>query len=131
MSSDEKSPETETKVSEVRETDSEAVTSTEKVEASEAGPEVPAPTEEIVEERIYTVPLRLAYITRSRLRRANKAVRILTEFVERHMKPERVLIEQEVNERIWERGIQRPPRRIRIRATKNSENIVRVYLAEG
>ncbi|NWF96362.1 MAG: 60S ribosomal protein L31 [Candidatus Thorarchaeota archaeon] len=87
--------------------------------------------EEIVEERIYTVPLRMAYWTGSRLRRSNRAVRILKQFVQRHMKPEGILLEKEVNERIWNRGIQKPPRRIRIRAAKNSENIVRVYLAEG
>jgi large subunit ribosomal protein L31e len=87
--------------------------------------------EEIIDERIYTVPLRKAYWTGSRLRRSNRAVRILRHFVERHMKPEELLIQPEVNERIWARGIQKPPRRVRIRATKNSDNLVRVYLAEG
>jgi large subunit ribosomal protein L31e len=87
--------------------------------------------EEIIDERIYTVPLRRAYWTGSRLRRSNRAVRILQKFVERHMKPEELLIQPEVNERIWNRGIQKPPRRIRIRATKNADNLVRVYLAEG
>ncbi len=91
----------------------------------------PEEEEEIIDERIYTVPLRKAYWTGSRLRRSNKAVRMLREFVERHMKPEELLIQPEVNERIWARGIQKPPRRLRIRATKNSENLVRVYLAEG
>ena len=87
--------------------------------------------EEIIDERIYTVPLRRAYWTGSRLRRSNRAVRILRKFIERHMKPEELLIQPEVNERIWNRGIQKPPRRIRIRATKNADNLVRVYLAEG
>ncbi|MHA2359213.1 MAG: 50S ribosomal protein L31e [Candidatus Thorarchaeota archaeon] len=93
--------------------------------------EEPEEEEEIIDERIYTVPLRKAYWTGSRLRRSNKAVRVLRQFVERHMKPEELLIQPEVNERIWARGIQKPPRRVRIRATKNSDNLVRVYLAEG
>jgi large subunit ribosomal protein L31e len=93
--------------------------------------EKPEEEEEIIDERIYTVPLRKAYWTGTRLRRSNRAVRILREFVERHMKPEELLIQPEVNERIWARGIQKPPRRVRIRATKNSDNLVRVYLAEG
>jgi len=100
------------------------------VKAPEEAPEE-VPEEEIIDERIYTVPLRKAYWTGSRLKRANRAVRILQKFVERHMKPEEILIQPEVNEKIWERGIQKPPRRIRIRATKNDENLVRVYLAEG
>ncbi|MFX1561022.1 MAG: 50S ribosomal protein L31e [Promethearchaeota archaeon] len=93
--------------------------------------EEPEEEEEIIDERIYTVPLRKAYWTGSRLRRSNRAVRVLREFVQRHMKPEELLIQPEVNERIWARGIQKPPRRVRIRATKNSDNLVRVYLAEG
>jgi large subunit ribosomal protein L31e len=107
----------------------------EESEVSEVTPEKAvaeeAPEEEIIDERIYTVPLRKAYWTGSRLRRSNRAVRILKEFVERHMKPDELLIQPEVNERIWARGIQKPPRRIRIRATKNSESVVRVYLAEA
>ncbi len=100
-------------------------------DAEEVEPAEVIPEEEIIDERIYTVPLRKAYWTGSRLRRSNRAVRILRKFVERHMKPEELVIQPEVNERIWDRGIQKPPRRIRIRATKNSDNLVRVYLAEG
>ncbi|NHI83443.1 MAG: 50S ribosomal protein L31e [Candidatus Thorarchaeota archaeon] len=99
--------------------------------AEEVAPAEVIPEEEIVDERIYTVPLRKAYWTGSRLRRANRSVRIVRQFVERHMKPEEIVLQSEVNERIWSRGIQKPPRRIRIRATKNSDNLVRVYLAEG
>lgn len=109
----------------------EAVEDEAEVEAPEEAPVEEVPEEEIIDERIYTVPLRKAYWTGSRLRRSNRAVRILREFVERHMKPEELLIQPEVNEEIWSRGIQKPPRRIRIRATKNDENLVRVYLAEG
>ncbi|OLS30077.1 MAG: 50S ribosomal protein L31e [Candidatus Thorarchaeota archaeon AB_25] len=108
----------------------EAPADAEEVEAP-AVEEEPEEEEEIIDERIYTVPLRKAYWTGSRLRRSNRAVRVLREFVERHMKPEELLIQPEVNERIWARGIQKPPRRVRIRATKNSDNLVRVYLAEG
>jgi len=99
--------------------------------AEEKAVEEAEPEEEIIDERIYTVPLRMAYWSGSRLSRANRSVRILKEFVERHMKPEELLIQPEVNDRIWARGIQKPPRRLRIRATKNADNLVRVYLAEG
>ncbi|MHA2046085.1 MAG: 50S ribosomal protein L31e [Candidatus Thorarchaeota archaeon] len=107
-----------------------APTDAEEVEAVPEEEE-PEEEEEIIDERIYTVPLRRAYWTGPRTRRSNKAVKVLRKFVERHMKPEEILIQPEVNERIWSRGIQKPPRRVRIRATKNSENLVRVYLAEG
>ena len=47
------------------------------------------------------------------------------------MKPEAelVYISQEINERLWENGIKNPPRKIRIRAVKTVEGLVRVYLA--
>ena len=119
----------------------EEIEEVEEAPADDDAPEVETPDsveadeveeeEEIIDERIYTVPLRKAYWTGSRLRRANRSVRILREFVERHMKPEELLIQPEVNEQIWARGMQKPPRRVRIRATKNADNLVRVYLAEG
>ncbi len=142
MSKKKKKKEEEVEVSE-DEPEIEEIEETEEVEEVEETPtdakedepvpedEEPEEEEEIIDERIYTVPLRKAYWTGSRLRRSNKAVRVLRKFVERHMKPEELRIQPEVNERIWSRGIQKPPRRVRIRATKNSDNLVRVYLAEG
>lgn len=85
--------------------------------------------EEIIDERIYTVPLAKAR-KGPRTRRANKAVRFLREFMEQHFKPESLVISQEVNEAIWARGIQKPPRKIKIRATKNIEGLVVVYLSK-
>ena len=130
----------EPELEEIKEPELEEIDETEEPEAEATAEEkAPEPTaeaeeeeeEEIIDERIYNVPLRKAYWTGSRLRRANRSVRILKKFVERHMKPEELHIQPEVNELIWSRGIEKPPRRIRIRATKNDENLVRVYLAEG
>lgn len=101
--------------------------------------------EEFVEERIYTVPLRKAWIVPPN-KRAPKAMRLIKAFVTKHMKLEagreeideeaeeeqrRLLISNEVNERIWRRGIEKPPRRVRIRAAKDKEGNVTVFLAEG
>ncbi|MBY9019032.1 MAG: 60S ribosomal protein L31 [Candidatus Lokiarchaeota archaeon] len=85
--------------------------------------------EEIIDERIYIVPLALAR-KGPRNKRANKAVRFLREFMERHFKPESLVISQEVNEAIWARGNQKPPRKLKIRATKNIEGLVVVYLSK-
>lgn len=101
-------------------------------EAEEAEAEEAEIEEEIVEERIYTVPLGRAWIAPV-TRRAPRAVRILRAFIRRHMKTneDSIVISNEVNERIWSRGIEKPPRKIRVRATKDREGLVRVYLAEG
>jgi len=88
-----------------------------------------APKEEIIDERIYIIPLAKAR-RGPRNKWAKKAVRYLREFMERHFKPESLVISQEVNEAIWARGIQKPPRKIKIRATKNIDGLVVCYLAE-
>ncbi len=123
----------------------------EKVEAEEELPpaeeEVKPPPrkeieEEIVEERTYTIPLGKACITPPN-KRAPKAMRIIKDFVKRHMKlekrteveeeeePRRLIVSNSVNERVWRRGIEKPPRKIRVRAAKDKDGNVTVYLAEG
>ena len=84
-----------------------------------------APKEEIIDERIYIIPLAKA----PRNKRSKKAIRYLREYMMRHFKPESLVITQEVNEKIWERSIQKPPRKLKVRATKNIDGLVVVYLA--
>jgi len=80
-------------------------------------------------ERIYTVPLGRAWVA-PKYRRAEKAVNVLRNFVERHMKPSSVVIDTKVNEAIWSRGIEKPPRKIRVRMAKDDDGVVTVTLAE-
>jgi large subunit ribosomal protein L31e len=86
--------------------------------------------EEIQEERYYVVPLaKKGYERVPRWKAAKKAMKVLREFLTRHMKPEgEVYISPELNERIWENGIKNPPRKIRVRVTKSLDGIVRAYL---
>jgi large subunit ribosomal protein L31e len=97
--------------------------------------------EDIVEERFYTIPLRKAWIS-ARKKRAPRAGRIVKSFVLKHMKvrteieeeeeePEKLVIDNEVNEKLWSRGIEKPPRKIRVRVIKDKEGVVTVLLAEG
>ena len=101
------------------------------------------PEEEIVEERIYTIPLRDAWRS-PRKHRVPRAIRIIRSFIQRHMKvgwkvpfeeeeeeEGRVIISNEVNEWVWRRGIEKPPRKVRVRAVKDRDGNVTVYLAEG
>ncbi|MFX1391525.1 MAG: 50S ribosomal protein L31e [Promethearchaeota archaeon] len=87
-----------------------------------------APKEEIIDERIYIIPLANAR-KGPRNKRAKKAIRYLREYMNRHFKPESLVITQEVNEAIWARGIQKPPRKLKVRATKNIDGLVVVYLS--
>jgi large subunit ribosomal protein L31e len=99
--------------------------------------------EEIVEERFYTIPLSRALV-RPPKKRAPRAIQLIKAFITKHMKlavkvsedeeeeelPQ-LIISQEVNEKIWDRGIEKPPRKIRVRAAKDKDGNVTVYLAEA
>ncbi len=87
------------------------------------------PKEEITEERTYIVPLRRAYGSPPKYR-AKKAVIILREFFKRHMKATELVILPEVNDEIWAKSIRKPPRKLKIRATKSIEGKVTLYLAQ-
>lgn len=98
------------------------------IEGREEVEELEEPEEEIIDERIYVVPLAKARHG-PRNKYAKKAIRYLREYMMRHFKPESLVISQEVNEKIWERGIQKPPRKLKVRCTKNVDGLVVVYLA--
>jgi large subunit ribosomal protein L31e len=99
--------------------------------------------EDIVEERIYTIPLGRALV-RPPKKRAPRAITLIREFVKKHMKMDtsalaeeergelpKLTISNAVNEKIWSRSIKKPPRKIRVRVTKDKEDNVKVFLAEG
>jgi len=99
--------------------------------------------EEIVEERIYTIPLGKALV-RPPKKRAPRAMQMIRAFITNHMKLEmrveaeeekeelpKLVISNDVNEKVWGRGIEKPPRKIRVRAAKDKEGNVTLYLAEG
>jgi large subunit ribosomal protein L31e len=114
-------------------------------EKEEGKPEKEELEEDVVEERFYTIPLRRAWIMPPK-QRAPRAMRIIKSFVQKHMKigvtkeaeeeteeekEERLIISAELNEKVWLRGIEKPPRRIKVRVVKDSEGNVTVYPAKG
>jgi large subunit ribosomal protein L31e len=130
--SEETIEEPEEKIEEIEEFSLDEITEEEEIseifeEEIEEVEEIEAPKEEIIDERIYIVPLAKAR-KGPRNKRAKKSIRYLKEYMNRHFKPESLVITQEVNEKIWERGIQKPPRKLKVRATKNIDGLVVVYL---
>ena len=110
------------------------------VEEKEPSKSVPAAAEvekeeseeeiEVVEEKTFTIPVgRLGYAT-DRGHRAPKAVRDVRAYVARHMRADEVSISNEINEALWERSINKPPRKITVRAVKDKEGKVIVYPAK-
>ena len=81
----------------------------------------------VVLERTYVVPLVKAR-KKTVYKRTPRAVRILRDFVKRHMKAEAVVILPRVNEVLWRQSVRNPPRRIVIKAVKYDDGTVEVDL---
>jgi len=89
-------------------------------------------------ERVFTVPLT---VTRQipKTKRAPRAIKEIKEFIRQHMidkgsdKEEQlkdVWIDFRVNELIWARGIENPPRKIRVKAIRFEDGLIEVSLPE-
>ncbi|MEM1537550.1 MAG: 50S ribosomal protein L31e [Candidatus Nezhaarchaeales archaeon] len=83
---------------------------------------------DVVEERVFVIPLRKARYV-GRWKRAPKVVRIVKEYVKRHMKVDDVKLAQEVNEALWMYGVKKPPLKVKVKALKGKEGKVEVKLA--
>ena len=84
---------------------------------------------DILKEQIYVIPLRDVKMA-PRWKRSPKAIKVIRAFLKQHMKSEDIKIDASINEKIWERGSQKPPRKIRVRAMKFEDGQVQVELAE-
>jgi large subunit ribosomal protein L31e len=86
--------------------------------------------EDAVKEQIYTIPLRQAKLA-PRWKRSSRAISLIRKYLVRHMKaePSQIKIDASVNHKVWERGSQKPPSSIRIRAAKFEDGEVQAELA--
>ncbi len=82
-------------------------------------------------ERIYTVPLSRAYNYSERYR-VWFAMKLLRAFLARHMKvePESVRLSAGINDLMWTHGMSRPPRKLKLKVSKDSGGMVRAVLLE-
>ena len=69
-------------------------------------------------ERVYTINLGKVLLSPNN-QRAKRAINMIREFAARHMKSEKVKIEEDVSHLVWARGIKHPPRKIRVKLTKD------------
>ncbi len=89
----------------------------------------------IMLEREYNVPLRAGWLKVAKYKRANKAIKTLKEFIARHMKIydrdlRKIKIDIILNNEIRFRGSKKPPAKIKVKARKFNDGIVRVELVE-
>ncbi len=81
-------------------------------------------SEEVLE-RIYTINLGKVLLSPNN-HRAKRAINMIRQFASKHMKSESVKIEEEINHLVWERGIRHPPRKIRVKLTKDEDGNIMV-----
>lgn len=84
--------------------------------------------EEAILKRTYVIPLRKAYYV-PRGKRANKAIRIIRDFVKRHLHVDNVKINSELNNFLWFRNREKPPRKVKVIVKKINEDTAEVELA--
>ena len=75
------------------------------------------------DEVIFTVPIRKIKKIVPRWKRAPRAAKFVREFIARHAKAEKIIIAPEVNEKIWERGIEKPPSKLRVKVKVVEEEV--------
>ncbi|MDQ1371536.1 MAG: large subunit ribosomal protein L31e [Candidatus Thermoplasmatota archaeon] len=90
-------------------------------------------------EMVFTVPLT---ITRNvpKTKRAPRAVKEIKDYVRQHLAdktmpkdevPEKdVWIDYKLNELLWSRGIEHPPRKVRVKAIRFEDGLIEVSLPE-
>lgn len=82
-------------------------------------------------EMVITIPLKATKMA-PRTRRAMRAIKEVRDNVARHTgsDSDKVWISKALNEKIWERGIQHPPKKISLKAVRLDDGLVEVSLAE-
>lgn len=81
----------------------------------------------IVLQRAYTVPLVGAY-AKTKYKRGDVAVKMLREYVQKHMKSGVVKISTEANNFIRQRGSARPLKKVSVMASKDKDGLTTVEL---
>ena len=80
-------------------------------------------------ERVYTIHIRnVKEVTRNI--RDPRDIREIRNFLTKHMKASDVKIDESINHAIWERGIQKIPSKITVKAVKDDDGVVTATLAE-
>ena len=79
-------------------------------------------------ERVYTISIDIKNIPKKQ--RARRAMKEIELFIEKHMKSDSVWVDNRINELVWKRGAEKPPSKIKVKATKFEDGLVEVVPLE-
>ncbi len=91
-------------------------------------------------ERVFTIPLTVTKIV-PKTKRAPRAIKEIKEYVRKHMMEKtseeddekdkkEVWLDYRLNELIWAKGIEHPPRKVRVKAIRFEDGLIEVSLPE-
>ena len=83
-----------------------------------------------MKERIYTVNLKSEFLKAARWQKSQRAVYTVRAFLKKHTKvdEDKIKIGATINEKIWDRGNQHPPTKIRIKTIQTDEGLVKAEM---
>ncbi len=81
-------------------------------------------------ERTYIIPLRKGVMKAPKYMRAHKAIIVLRQFLQRHMKSKEVKIGPYLNSKILEHGRKNVPHHVEVKVIKNKDGIVKAEYAK-
>jgi len=85
----------------------------------------------MVIERVYNIPLRKGFRLAARQKKSKKAIRVLKEFLSRHLKQsdmKKIYIGKNLNEELWKHGIKNPPGQVKVVVIKQDNGDVNAEL---
>jgi large subunit ribosomal protein L31e len=72
-------------------------------------------------ERSYNIPLRKKTRETAKHKKTPRAIRIIREFLKKHMKAEEVKLGMHLNEHMWKHGIKNPPHHVKVHVIKEDD----------
>jgi large subunit ribosomal protein L31e len=84
----------------------------------------------MADEKILTLNLRKKMLKVAEWKRGKYYSRLFRKMLEKNLKTDKIKIGTKVNEKIWKRGTENPPLKIRIKSVKQDDGTVKIELME-
>lgn len=81
-------------------------------------------------EKVLSINLRKKAIKSTRWSRTKSYIKALREQLKNELKVDKIKIDKKLNDKIWERGIEKPKLKLRLKAIKLDDGSIRVELME-
>jgi large subunit ribosomal protein L31e len=82
----------------------------------------------MVEEKILTINLRKKLVKTKKWKKAKNYLKVLRELLRRKFKTDKIKIDGKLNEKIWEKSIENPPYKLKIKVIKLDDGTIKAEL---